>query len=94
MLYRVICCSDTHGVLPILPDYSGGTALLHGGDFYDGKLLRHAMAKASTPEDFEALKNATDFSWIDLVPMPIYAVKGNHDVADPLGIFSSIISAI
>ena len=87
---KIICCSDTHGKSPDLPVQQGVAAILHGGDFYDGRILRYAAGREACEEGVAEIRRITDVRWLAEVKVPVYAVKGNHDVADPLGIFAQV----
>ncbi|MDB5300407.1 MAG: hypothetical protein JWO87_2070 [Phycisphaerales bacterium] len=45
MTHRILCYSDTHGNPPGHLESAGAVALLHGGDFYRGQILRHVIAR-------------------------------------------------
>jgi len=85
---KIICYSDTHGQAPGSHDHQDAIAILHGGDFYDGRILRYAAGREACDEGIAELRRVTDLRWLEQAKLPIYAVKGNHDVADPLGVFS------
>lgn len=67
---KIICFSDTHGRPPVVPQ-GEWDALLHAGDFYD-RLRKTSAAKPS-----EQLRE-----WISKQSIPMYVVRGNHDVRD------------
>ena len=71
------CCSDTHG--QVLPHWNGRgiAAVLHAGDVYDAPSL--------IEDDDDPLARASAQS----VVVPLFAVRGNHDHADPGGFFRS-----
>jgi Icc-related predicted phosphoesterase len=91
MTHRILCYSDTHGNSPGHLDQAGAIALLHGGDFYRGQILRHVIAKNATEEDCAELRRITDLQWLESTKLQVFGVRGNHDVADPLGIFSRVV---
>jgi Icc-related predicted phosphoesterase len=90
MTHRILCYSDTHGNPPGHLDPADAVALLHGGDFYRGQILRHVVARDSTEEDREELRRVTHLQWLESAKLPVFGVRGNHDVADPLGVFSHV----
>lgn len=80
---RLFCFSDTHQ--RALPDCKPiPDAWLFAGDLYD-KQDRGGL----TPEDVEFRNVARE--WRKINPQPVYAVKGNHDLRDKAGFFSSAI---
>jgi Icc-related predicted phosphoesterase len=87
---KIICYSDTHGKSPDLRVQQDIGAILHGGDFYDGRILRYAAGSEACEEGIAEIRRTTDLRWLSETKAPVYAVKGNHDVADPLGIFSRV----
>src|SRR5206468_9536026 len=87
IVINIICYSDTHGQTPQSQDDDGVTAILHGGDFYDGRILRYAAGREACEEGITELRRVTDLRWLASAKAPVYAVNGNHDVADPLGVF-------
>ena len=42
---RILCVSDSHGRAPAPFDMDGVVAILHGGDFYEGRILRYAAGE-------------------------------------------------
>src|SRR5436309_5905576 len=83
IVINIICYSDTHGQTPQSQDDDGVTAILHGGDFYDGRILRYATGREACEEGITELRRVTDLRWLASAKAPVYAVNGNHDVADP-----------
>ena len=83
----ILCMSDTHGRAPAPFDARDVVAILHGGDFYEGRVLRYATGRNASADGLAELKRVTDLRWMDGISVPIFAVRGNHDVADPLGVF-------
>lgn len=85
MRYRLNCCSDTHGNrLPELSD-EGAAAWLHAGDAYDGPGI---LADDEPPLPGDPLAEPM-LAWIRARSIPIYTVRGNHDVSDPYGWFAA-----
>lgn len=83
---RLLCCSDTHDRLPPALPEEGATAWLHGGDVYEAPALHSPPAAAPGRHD----PDHPDVSaWATARPVPVYGVRGNHDVADPLGFFEA-----
>jgi len=74
--YKFLCTSDTHGHVPPPLDETCATAWLHAGDVYSGKVL-HSRSLISNKVRL----------WKSASEVPVYAVRGNHDYTDPLGIF-------
>ncbi len=89
--YSLLVCTDTHTRM-ILPDIDCPDALawLHGGDFY----MRRREPRQRRPVGTERLKGygakkAAMEQWLDRTSVPVYAVRGNHDVMDPWGFFQA-----
>lgn len=83
MVYQVLCCSDSHSRPPPTTDESGAVAWLHGGDvcnYYDGRNDRYR----AKPLDADA---AGTVEWFSTRPVPVFLVRGNHDVEDLSGAF-------
>jgi Icc-related predicted phosphoesterase len=88
MNYRLLCCSDTHGEAPPNFDDATATAWLHAGDLYEGpSLVCHDEDATPLPGDPIA---EVFLSWARSRRAPVYAVQGNHDVADPYGWFAAV----
>jgi len=85
----LLACTDTHTRM-LLPeiDVPQAQAWLHGGDFY----LRKTESRRKRPvggegmKGFQSKKAALD-RWCTQRDIPLYAVRGNHDVTDPWGFF-------
>ncbi|HEX8912833.1 MAG TPA: metallophosphoesterase [Humisphaera sp.] len=84
MTHRLLCCSDTHGQLPPVLDETGATAWLHGGDVADGPTL---SGDDSSP--FADPLREPIARWFASRPVPVLAVRGNHDTADEFHAFRS-----
>lgn len=90
MTQKLLCCTDTHdSPLPELLG-EGVTALLHAGDMYSGANSQ-ALAVYG-PTDPSLRQWAEDrcramADWLARFPVPVYAVRGNHDVQDTWGFF-------
>jgi glutamate-ammonia-ligase adenylyltransferase len=89
--HTLLVCTDTHARM-LLPDidHPGALAWLHGGDFY----LRKNEPRRKRPMGPEALKGysakKTDLQqWLTRHAIPVYTVRGNHDISDPWGFFQS-----
>ena len=76
MRHLVAICSDTHGVPP--PHFEAAAAILHAGDVYDAAAPQ--AARLALPE----LRR-----WVVMTRVPVFAVRGNHDYADPAGFFAA-----
>jgi Icc-related predicted phosphoesterase len=74
-------CSDTHGKPP---SWSDADIILHGGDFYD-QITRGSWPMFDESNDIKGMEKYRD----RLVESgkKFYAVRGNHDVADPAKFF-------
>ena len=84
MNYRLLCCSDTHGQLPPALCEQGATAWLHGGD------AMHGPAAVDDDEPIDPLLDplrAPIARWFMERPIPVYIVRGNHDIADDFAAF-------
>lgn len=79
---RLLCCSDTHDQLPPPLSEDGATAWLHAGDVYDLPSLTKAQPGLSD----EAHPDVD--AWARRRTVPVYAVRGNHDYADPYDFFT------
>jgi len=77
---KVLCCADTHGNPPPALDERSAVAWLHAGDVYEALALRGPAARQS---DAEAIAR-----WLEGWRIPVFAVRGNHDLLDPAGFFS------
>lgn len=86
MRYTLLCCSDTHGQRPPELDDSTATAWLHAGDLYD----EPAIVQGDEPPLPGDPLAEMFLSWVRSRKAPIYAVHGNHDVADPYDWLSSV----
>jgi len=73
---KLPCCSDTQGKPPPEVDDRGAAAWLHGGDVYEQAL---AVDQA---EARRAIRG-----WLGGRSIPVYTVRGNHDILDPAGFF-------
>lgn len=73
---KFLCFSDTHGrVPPANLANTAGDVVLHAGDVYD----RLSKGMVPSPKNLNLwTKAGKDF----------YAVRGNHDILDPDGVFS------
>lgn len=80
----MLCCSDTHGEVPPVLDDANATAWLHAGDVADGP---SAVEDESDPLD-DPLRAAAA-RWYTTRPVPVFVVRGNHDVTDDLGAFAA-----
>lgn len=86
---NLVICTDTHARMK-LPEFKHPPALawLHGGDFY-----QRSDGRRGRPLGAEALKRyagqrETMERWLLRCPLPIFTVRGNHDVTDPWGFFA------
>lgn len=79
---RFICCSDTHGTVPPAALESDCEAWLHAGDFHN------KLQNRKDPYKTNKIPPMRD--WLKQRTIPLYMVKGNHDVADPTGLFSGV----
>jgi Icc-related predicted phosphoesterase len=86
MQYRLMCCSDTHGKAPPVPQGAPVHAWLHAGDAYEGPTIAHDDEEPLPGDPIAEPMRA----WLRTCGAPIYGVHGNHDVADPYGWFGSI----
>jgi len=77
-MLRILCCSDTHGKPPPENDDGGAAAWLFAGDAYE-QTSAVDQAKAQ-----QAIRR-----WLDGRSIPIYAIRGNHDKADPADFFAN-----
>ncbi len=81
---RIFSCSDTHGnAPPAVPP--GIDVVLHAGDIYDGPALR------DLDDDDRAVTRillSPVADWFSQQGVPTHLVAGNHDVNDPLDLFS------
>jgi Icc-related predicted phosphoesterase len=91
MTYTLLCCTDTHNApMPNLSEESAA-AWVHAGDFYDNG--GRPPQGANRPGRAEVLQLAEERratarrKWLKSRRLPVYAVRGNHDVADPWGFF-------
>lgn len=89
--HTLLVCTDTHARM-LLPEIDSVQALawLHGGDFY----MRRTEARTRRPVGSEGLKGfgtqkAAMEQWLARTRVPVYAVRGNHDVRDPWGFFEA-----
>src|SRR3954471_17804376 len=85
MRYRLLCCSDTHGRAPPAVDDSSATAWLHSGDLYNGP----DIIPDDQPLPGDPIAEVVS-RWARARRAPVYAVRGNHDVADPYGWFAAV----
>lgn len=72
-MVHFLCYSDTHGQPPRALAGGAPAAILHAGDVYDEPAAEQSAALAD---------------WLKQSPATLYAVRGNHDTADPLGLFA------
>ena len=86
MRYRLLCCSDTHGDAPPAMDDENAAAWLHAGDLYDGPSV---LANDEPPLPGDPIAEVF-LQWSRARRAPVYAVHGNHDVADPYGWFTAV----
>ena len=72
---EIFCVSDTHSK-PLDNPPPGAVAVLHAGDFYehDGEVAEISEPLANCVRQFT---------------IPVLAVRGNHDIEDPLAFFDS-----
>lgn len=86
----LLTCTDTHARM-LLPKIGSTRALawLHGGDFYlksnplrGRRAMGHQLLKS-----FHAKKTNLK-QWLKQSGLPVYAVRGNHDVDDPWHFFA------
>ena len=89
--HALLVCTDTHTRMR-LPDIDSAQALawLHGGDFY----MRRGESRGKRPVGSEGIKGfgakkAAMEAWLTRTRVPVYAVRGNHDVRDPWGFFKA-----
>src|SRR5688500_11342559 len=89
MIYRVFCCSDTHGHLPALPDrvVTPYDATLHAGDIYNGAELMQGETSNDAVAGWIDPEAAALTRWIESAA-PVHVVRGNHDLADPHRFFA------
>ena len=76
---RVICCSDTHSRQLPGADETGAATWLHSGDIYEAVAPRNNAAQKSACEAVAR--------WLEGRRIPVFAVRGNHDILDPAGFF-------
>lgn len=91
MVYRLLCCSDTHG--RGAPSFQGAlTAWIHAGDFYSGWRLREERERDEVDPESEPQRDRSrdGFDWFPDANVPAFAVRGNHDVTDPYGFFGAV----
>ncbi|QOV88845.1 metallophosphoesterase family protein [Humisphaera borealis] len=82
MIYRLLCCSDTHTEVPPNLDEASATAWLHAGDVVEGPEI---VGDDSDPlQDF---LRAPVARWFKERPLPVFVVKGNHDTVDDVHAF-------
>src|SRR5215217_510440 len=86
MRYRLLCCSDTHGRAPPPMDDTTATAWLHAGDLYDGPSV---LINDEPPLPGDPIAEMF-LAWTRERRAPVYAVHGNHDVADPYRWFAAV----
>jgi Icc-related predicted phosphoesterase len=67
-------------------DDSTATAWLHAGDLYDGPSV---LTNDEPPLPGDPIAE-TFLAWVRQRRAPVYAVRGNHDVADPYRWFASV----
>lgn len=93
MKCRFLCFADTHnGPRPPIPQIRA-TAWFHAGDFYTAdddlwQLQQGAGASSEIRCRAEAQAKMAE-QWLQGIPVPAYAVRGNHDIDDPLGFFGT-----
>jgi Icc-related predicted phosphoesterase len=88
MLHRLLTISDTHEALPPVADEAQATAWLHAGDWYDGR--QQNLLIDNPPPELVAATGQTRARldhWIGQHRIPVFSVRGNHDLADPWNIF-------
>jgi Icc-related predicted phosphoesterase len=88
----LLCLSDTHDRLPPVIDQPGVVAVLHAGDFCSGEnqeAIRRAGSNAQDMREWVFGHRHRVRQWLDQCRVPIYAVRGNHDVADTWGFFAA-----
>jgi Icc-related predicted phosphoesterase len=87
--HTLLVCTDTHTRM-LLPemDVPRAVAWLHGGDFYlrKGESQRRRPVGGEGMKEFQSKKAAFD-RWHAQRDIPLYAVRGNHDVTDPWDFF-------
>lgn len=90
MQYKLLCCTDTHDQTPPDLPQDGATAWLHAGDICSGE-NQAAMERQPTPDmlAWAAGRKEAIGRWVKAQGIPIYAVRGNHDVADPWEFFAN-----
>ena len=89
MLYRLLCCSDTHGRRPPALDEAGATAWLHAGDVTDGP---SAVADDDSDPLHDPLR-APVARWFADRTIPVFVVAGNHDTVDDFHAFRAATDA-
>lgn len=85
-IIRLLCCSDTHGQVPAVIDETGASAWLHAGDIANGPDVFNEMAE--TDPMIDPLL-APVVQWFATRTIPVYAVRGNHDIVDCYRVFSA-----
>jgi Icc-related predicted phosphoesterase len=89
MAIRFAVCSDTHDGIPPSIDTAGISAWLHAGDVYEGS--NHSLTADAPDDDFlvaEDWKNGAALrQWTAEQGVPVYAVRGNHDLRDYWKVF-------
>lgn len=85
---RFLCCSDTHGRRPPELDEAGAAAWLHAGDAYDGPTVDLEDDDPDAPDTgwSDPLRPQLG-TWVRSRTCVVFAVRGNHDTADPRGFF-------
>lgn len=91
--HRLLVCTDTHARMK-LPEVTDPRALawLHGGDFYQGTaLLAHKRMLGGEGLKGHRGRKAAMEQWRAACDIPVYTVRGNHDVTDPWGFFAGTV---
>ena len=90
--YSLLCCADTHDKTPPNLPEAGATAWLHAGDVCSGEnqeALRRGKLHAADLDEWARGRRQAIGDWIAARTIPVFGVRGNHDVVDPWGFFES-----
>lgn len=91
--HKFIICTDTHDKMRMpyvkCPD---ALAWLHGGDFY---MRRDTITPRAAPgynvRRFSRMRKLAFDKWLSRLEIPLYAVRGNHDIEDLWGFFKACV---